>query len=114
MFRVVVLCAVSILLPTVASAQVSPGSATWVMPGCRTYVNDASWNGTEFKAGVCTGIVRGIFFMDAGGTCAPEAVTQDQMVRVVAQYIDARPSRQHESFSKLAVEALRAAWPCRR
>jgi Rap1a immunity proteins len=114
MFRVVALCAVSILLPVVAPAQANPGSATWVMPGCRTYVSDTGWNENGFKAGICTGIVRGISYMDGGGMCTPEAVTQDQRVRVVAHYIDARPARQHESFTKLAVEALRAAWPCHR
>jgi Rap1a immunity proteins len=52
--------------------------------------------------------------MDTGSTCLPNGVTQGQMVRVVAYYIDARPARQHEDFTQLTIEALRAAWPCRR
>jgi hypothetical protein len=33
---------------------------------------------------------------------------------VVAQYIDGKPARLHESFIMLASEALRSAWPCKR
>ena len=45
--------------------------------------------------------------------CAPDSVTNFQIVRVVVKYIDDRPARQHENFRELAREALRAAWPCR-
>ena len=60
---------------------------------------------TSFKAGICTGTVRGIAFADPD-ICPPEVVTQGQMVRVVASYIDVRPSRQHESFEMLTMEVL--------
>ena len=43
----------------------------------------------------------------------PERVTTEQMVRVVVTYIEGRPARMHEPFNHLALEALRAAWPCR-
>jgi Rap1a immunity proteins len=33
---------------------------------------------------------------------------------VVIKYIEARPERMHEQFGKLALEALTAAWPCKR
>jgi hypothetical protein len=39
--------------------------------------------------------------------------TNDQLVRVVVAYIDARPERMHESFAVVALEALQAAWPCK-
>jgi Rap1a immunity proteins len=81
------------------------------MPGCRTVVNDTGWNENGYKAGLCSGTVSGIFFMDTGGTCPPNGVTHGQMIRVVAHYVDARPARQHEDFMKLAVEAFRAACP---
>jgi hypothetical protein len=35
------------------------------------------------------------------------------MVRVVIAYIEARPSRMHENFDLLALEALRTTWPCK-
>src|SRR5258708_9926592 len=31
----------------------------------------------------------------------------------IIAYIEARPTRMHESFNDLALEALRTAWPCR-
>ncbi len=112
MFRVVALCAVSILLPAVALAEGKAGSATWVMPGCRTYLNGTGWNENEFRAGFCVGIVEGVLFTP--DICVPGEATQGQVVRVVGHYIDARPARQHEPFPTLAIEALKAAWPCRR
>jgi Rap1a immunity proteins len=35
-------------------------------------------------------------------------------VAVVIKYIEARPERMHEPFADLALEALKAAWPCNR
>jgi hypothetical protein len=35
-------------------------------------------------------------------------------VAVVIKYIEARPERMHERFGDLALEALTAAWPCKR
>src|SRR5262245_43854225 len=43
----------------------------------------------------------------------PDGVTRGQLVRVVVADIEARHARMHESFRKLALEALRTAWPCR-
>ena len=41
------------------------------------------------------------------------ASQDEQTVRVVVQYIDSRPERMHEDFKKLALEAMKAAWPCK-
>jgi hypothetical protein len=35
-------------------------------------------------------------------------------VAVVVKYIEARPQRMDEDFGQLAIEALTAAWPCKR
>ena len=43
----------------------------------------------------------------------PPGVTNSQKIKVVIAYIEARPARLHESFVDLALEALRAAWPCK-
>lgn len=109
---VAALCAASAsgLWPAVASAQTDTASATWVMPGCRASVSETGE--TWYRQGVCAGVVRAISAMDVD-MCVPGAVTQGQKLRVLVHYIDARPERQHENFVKLAVEALRAAWPCR-
>lgn len=66
-----------------------------------------------YLAGTCHGMLRALLTIDVV-TCAPNGSTQGQTVRVVLQYIEAHPARQHENFLILAVEALRAAWPCRR
>ncbi len=80
------------------------------MPGCRAMVAESDRE--QFKQGICSGVVRGVAFMDLD-MCAPGEVTQGQVLRVVVRYIDERPARQLENFVKLAAEALRAAWPCR-
>jgi Rap1a immunity proteins len=88
-------------------------SANSVMHGCRSLVDGNDHD--DFLAGVCLGLIWAI---DDWGQvdkliCRP-AVTNEQMARVVVQYIDARPARMHETFFILALEALTAAWPCKR
>jgi Rap1a immunity proteins len=46
--------------------------------------------------------------------CLPREVTDEQIVKVVVQYIDSQPARLHEDFVLLAMEALRKTWPCGR
>ena len=91
------------------------GSANVVMPGCRAMAMEAYEANTMFRGGVCFGVVTTLRFTGpAIALCIPDSVTNGQMVRVVAQYIDARPARLHENFKSLAVEALQAAWPCKK
>ncbi len=114
---VAALCAGSTFLPAIASAQVDPESATWAMPGCRAAIYESHIRrltvDESLLAGMCLGVVRGLLGADPG-VCTPNGSTQGQAMRVVVQYIDARPARQHENFADLALEALRSAWPCRR
>jgi hypothetical protein len=65
------------------------------------------------RQGVCLGWVGGLFNLSLG-FCAPADATVEQAVRVVTGYLDARPSRLHEGFTMLVLEALNAAWPCRK
>jgi hypothetical protein len=44
----------------------------------------------------------------------PQGLTNNQAVAVVIKYIEARPERMHEPFGLLAMEAMKAAWPCKR
>jgi Rap1a immunity proteins len=57
--------------------------------------------------------VGGVVFA-AANVCLPQGVTNNQVVAVVIKYIEARPERMHEQFGDLALEALTAAWPCKR
>jgi hypothetical protein len=86
-----------------------PLSASSNIVGCRNYV--ASSTEELFLQGYCVGAIRALVEF-AAGACAPKAATNMQAARIVIQYIDARRARLHESFNKLAAEALRSAWPC--
>ena len=63
--------------------------------------------------GFCAGTVVGISFMGQPyGICVPPGTTSQQATGVVVRYVDEQPGRIHEDFNPLAVEALRANWPC--
>jgi hypothetical protein len=85
-------------------------SANYVMPGCRKLLTND--NSEAYLQGFCSGLTKGLFYI-AEGTCPPSGVTGSQISRVVVQYIDARPARMHEDFRELALEAMKAAWPCK-
>jgi hypothetical protein len=87
------------------------GSANYVMPGCRGVVGGDK-NTDPFLRGLCFGLIAGALY-SSQETCEPGEITHEQELRVIVQYIDARPARLHEDFRKLALEAMRAAWPCK-
>jgi hypothetical protein len=91
---------------TVAEDQLSANSK---IVGCRHYLSSSKDD--LLLQGYCAGAVQALVEF-AAGACAPKGATTMQSVRIVLQYIDARPARLHESFNKLAAEALRLAWPC--
>ncbi|WP_368039622.1 Rap1a/Tai family immunity protein [Tardiphaga sp. vice278] len=75
------------------------------MPGCRN-------TDGLFQSGLCMGLISGLAVN--GGSCPPRGVPDGQKRLVIVAYIDARPSRLHEDFRILALEAMKAAWPCKR
>jgi hypothetical protein len=92
-------------------------TANGMMPGCRRIVAyEASPNtSAAYDTGMCAGIIGTLFYFGSAlGFCSPERANRGQALRVVVQYIDARPARMHERFQDLALEALKAAWPCNR
>jgi len=97
--------------------QTGVPSANWVMPGCRSLVVDKeSGSGDEiFRHGVCAGAIAAIIEMGQGSVlCPPRQMTYGQYGQVVVEFIDANPSRIHEPFTRLAIEAFAKAWPCSR
>jgi Rap1a immunity proteins len=86
-------------------------SGNYVMPGCRSLAADK--NTDQFLLGLCSGLIAGVLY-NSGDVCMPDGVTHAQERRVVVQYIDSRPARMHEDFRALALEAMKAAWPCKR
>lgn len=95
---------------TSASAQ-DVNSGNHMLPSCKalTVKGDAS---EPFAQGICSGTIDGLFYAGAG-LCPPDGVTVGQMTRVVVKYLEQNPQRLHEDFKKLALEAMRRAWPCR-
>jgi hypothetical protein len=106
--RGIIVIAAAMLSSGAAFADTTSANAT--MPGCREFlVRDSrkeAW-GQPY----CVGVIVGLM-MVSDNSCGPPNATTNQIIRVVVQYIDARPARMHEDFRKLALEALRAAWPC--
>jgi hypothetical protein len=124
-------------MATAATAE-DRDSANYLLPACKAFlVRDNKDPGltAAWMQGVCVGIVETIAFMAANSDVAvtalsgagrrqmiqanwrcaniPDEVTKGQLIRVVISYIDARPSRMHEPFKSLALEAILNAWPCR-
>lgn len=85
-------------------------AAATILPGCRESIEPGS-TGEAFAQGVCIGLLRGLYYLSSD-TCIPPAVTIGTVARIVVRYVDDRPSRLHEDFRELALEALRTAWPC--
>lgn len=84
-------------------------SAEYIMPGCRQFlIGNTQFH---FLEGNCNGIVETLEFMSPD-LCVPPGSTLGEAVRIVVQYIDARPIRLQENFRLLALEALASAWPC--
>ena len=98
-----------------------------ILPGCRAFV-DRNSREDHLLQGFCIGTVNGIAFVthalqefpplndDLRRTmCSngPATTTNDQLVRIVIAYIEARPARMTEPFERLAAEAIAAMWPCR-
>jgi hypothetical protein len=103
----------------VAVAGPNQTSADYVMPGCRdaasliTFSNVGESEQQVSLMGFCAGIVAGFSFMGQPyGICVPAGTTAQQATSIVVQYIDGQPARIQEDFNHLAIEALRANWPC--
>jgi hypothetical protein len=112
---------------TATPAAEAPSGANVILPGCRAFVDRNSRDNLMLQ-GFCVGTVNGIAFATGAlrefpplnddvrrELCSngPDTATNDQLVRIVIAYIEARPERMHEPFERLAAEALVAAWPCR-
>src|SRR5262245_5392843 len=94
-----------------ATAQPEMSTANAVMPGCRAVISQDKRD--PFGIGRCVGLVEATMSLGSSlgrlAFCFPEGASTAQGVRIVVQYIDGRPTRMHENFVLLAVEAFRAA-----
>jgi hypothetical protein len=112
--RTAITCALMAFTITGAEAEVDNHSANYLLPACKALVSSSTKESLMLQ-GFCGGMVSGIAVMAQvpKAVCIPDAASALQMVRVVVQYLEARPNRLHERFEGLALEALAKAWPCR-
>ena len=109
--------AIAILLAlTVPASAQDPDSANFYLPGCKGLLDNRMTSGVSvYQQGRCGGYVASLVYGEGGQEfCPPKGVSIGQAVTVVINYIEARPERMHEQFGDLALEALTAAWPCKR
>jgi hypothetical protein len=113
--RSAALVAMLVLSNDFALAEVDSNSAKYIMPGCRALleVDRPKDTNTEFLSAQCGAIVRRLAYTSSANVCPPNTVGRDDSIRVVVKYIDDTPARLQEGFFALALEALRAAWPCK-
>ena len=101
-------------------------TANEVLPACKLYVSVVDRHGGVSQseiprlmdAGECLGAVYAMLTVSQTLAeplkfCPPVDFDAEQGVRVVVAYIESRPGRGREDFTMLALEALRASWPCR-
>jgi hypothetical protein len=100
-----------------AHSQLDYASAGVIMPGCEAFLAERYDEPTPqmFLQGVCAGQVAGVWDAAAAlqTVCAPGDNILNQGMRIIVQFINARPARMHERFTDLALEALMRAWPCK-
>lgn len=113
--RGMVLVAAFALNSNFAFAEADLNLANYIMPGCRALLepNPPKDMNTKFLSSQCRAIIRGVVYASSSNICPPKNQETDEDVRVVVEYIDDQPARLRERFFTLALEALRAAWPCR-
>jgi hypothetical protein len=75
-----------------------------------------------FTSGTCWGAFLGIqqfivMRVERGNTilkiCAPPKTTLVQIIQIFDLFIQSNPKRQDEPFTKVAIAALRSAFPCK-
>jgi hypothetical protein len=117
------IAALAVLL-SCTSAQAA--TANEVLPACKLYLSVVERHGTASQseishlldAGECLGAVYAMLTVshtlaEPLKFCPPVEFDAEQGVRVVVAYIEKRPERKREDFTMIALEALRAKWPCR-
>jgi hypothetical protein len=74
----------------------------------------------EYRTGICFGEIEALTWLAPGvagdeiRSCVPENVTEQQIAKVIADYLDKNRDMLHEPFEGLALQALSETWPCRK
>ena len=106
-------------------ASANAASANDVLAACKLYLSVVDRHGAVSQseiphlmdAGECLGAVYALLTVshtlaEPIKFCSPVDFEAEQGVRAVVAYIENRPGRAREDFTMLALEALRAKWPC--
>jgi Rap1a immunity proteins len=90
-------------------------SAGFMLPHCKAGLDP---NTRDAVGGGCIGIVGTLSFvshvLDEGlRFCQPDAVSAEQLLGKVIDFVETHPERMQEDFRLLALTAMHDAWPCR-
>lgn len=113
-FSLLVLCCI-LHVSSASMAADDRASASRIMPGCRALPSDKnqSYIFIDYVAAQATCTAQIDAIVDTSDkVCPPDKSSYIQAQEVVVSYIDQRPARLKERFTKLALEALVATWPC--
>ena len=114
--RVRTLLAILLLVDSSKTVQAEyEWSGNAFLPYCQAVL---AQRGTSV-AGVCLGYVAaasiyGRYMPEQLRNCVPPELPTGQKIRVVVKYLEDHPTRLHEPFGVLVMQALRAGWPCKR
>jgi hypothetical protein len=129
-----IVIALVLALATAADAEENRGSAGYMLPACKSWLQVASHDLASVKneiatgnarpggivqhfmmAGMCAGFVVGIFehLRSFSSICPPDGVTNEQLVRMVVTDLERHPEHMHEDFVVPVTARLMVSWPCR-
>ena len=125
------LFAVAVLLASFTAPRADDKfSASEMLASCQAILDSAKTakNPNElelentFTSGTCWGAFLGIqqfivMRVEGGNTilkiCAPPETTLVQIIQIFDLFVQSNPERQDEPFTKVAIAALRSAFPCK-
>lgn len=99
-----------------AAAQ-DPGSASYLLPACRLYLQSADrGQRLQIERGVCIGTTETVLRLHrelraAYSFCPPDQVTLKVAVETVVEFTRSRKDLERSLFA-LAIEAFQDKWPC--
>ncbi|HEX2656600.1 MAG TPA: Rap1a/Tai family immunity protein [Xanthobacteraceae bacterium] len=91
-------------------------SGNFMLPYCKQWVESERMS--DRFSGICAGTIATLAWNASAleypwRFCAPDGVTNGQLGRVVVSHFEKHPEELHLEFRKLALDALKQAWPCR-
>jgi hypothetical protein len=123
----------AVCVPQIAKTEENRGSAGYMLPLCKSWLQVASFDVGAVKselatgnakpggivehltvAGMCAGTVIGIFeaLRAFQLICPPDGISNQQLVRMAVNHIERRPETMHEDFIVPVGARLMATWPC--